>query len=122
MNARVLFIAATIVIAASCRSAVFAQASSAYIDSGSGAAVDVKGRRYSGKDYPDKLMPWMVDRVYSISPDYPHRDRAQHHQGKGYFRLSLDSKTGVVTQVRLLQSTGFPSLDACATAALCRWR
>src|SRR4051794_9873193 len=121
MNTRSL-ITAVVVLLSQPSASVFAQARSAYIESGNGAAVDLKGRRYSGKDYPEKLMPWMVDRVYSISPDYPYRDRAEHHEGKGYFRLSLAPNTGAVTQVQIVRSTGFPSLDACATAALRRWR
>jgi TonB family protein len=121
MNTRALITAATIFVSQP-SAFVLAQASSAYIESGGGTAVDTRGQRYFGKDYPEKLMPWMVDRVYSISPDYPYGDRAQRHEGTGYFRLSLAPKTGTVTQVRVVRSTGFASLDACATTALRRWR
>ena len=119
MNTRALITAATIFVSQP-SAFVLAQASSAYIESGGGTAVDTRGQRYFGKDYPEKLMHWMVDRVYSISPDYPYGDRAQRHEGTGYFRLSLAPKTGTVTQVRVVRSTGFASLDACATTAL-RW-
>jgi TonB family protein len=103
-------------------SLAFAQARSAYLESGGTSAVDVKGKRYNDANYPGRLPPWMLDRIKSVAPDYPYRERALHHSGRGYFRLMLDPKTGAVTQVLVQKSTGFATLDNCAIAALRRWR
>ena len=101
---------------------VFGQAHSAYLESGSTSAVDLKGKRYNGSNYPGRLPPWMLDRTKSVAPDYPYRERALHHSGSGDFRLIVDTRTGAVTQVIVLRSTGFAGLDNCAIAALRQWR
>ena len=100
----------------------FGQASSAYLTGLDGAAVDVKGTKYRSQNYPGRLPPWMADRTKSPAPDYPYAERARHHVGHGYFRLVLDLKTGAVTRVTILNSTGHPALDQCAVAALRQWR
>jgi TonB family protein len=120
MNSRVLILA--IAITASWTPAVFAQARSAYLSSAGTAAVDTKGKRHRSKEYPGRLAPWMADRVRSVSPDYPYRERALRHTGRGDFQLILDLKTGVVTRVIVQKSTGFATLDGCAVAALRQWR
>src|SRR6266404_7828232 len=94
-----------------------AQGSSAYLSSHGTNAVDAKGVRHRGDDYPAKHPPWLDDRVAAFAPDYPYADRAQHHQGVGLFRLTLDLKTGSVSKVTMLKSTGFTSLDGCAVAS-----
>jgi TonB family protein len=38
------------------------------------------------------------------------------------FRIVLDPKTGLVTRVTVIKTTGFPSLDNSALAALQKWR
>jgi TonB family protein len=86
------------------------------------AAVDAKGVRHSSRDYPKVFAPWVRDCVKTNAPDYPHEDRWGRHQGAGLFRLKLDLKTGVVTNVTLLKSTGFSTLDNSAMAALRKWR
>jgi TonB family protein len=40
----------------------------------------------------------------------------------GIFRLTLDLKTGAVTRVTIVKSTGFLTLDRAAMAAFRRWR
>ncbi len=121
MNARVLLIA--IAIAAWSTPAAVAQARSAYLaPSNNTAAVDAKGVRHRGEEYRGRLPPWMVDRLRSPSPDYPYGERAQRHAGSGYFRLTLNLKTGSVTRATVLKSTGFSTLDSCAVAALRQWR
>ena len=100
----------------------FGQAQSAYLASGGTSAVDVKSKRYNGVNYPGRLPPWMLDRVKSVSPDYPYRERAVRHSGSGHFRVILDPKTGGVTNVLIQRSTGFATLDNCAIAAFRQWR
>lgn len=120
MKSRVLSLTISLVIATVPPALV--QAQWAYIDSGTGAAVDSKGVPYLGEKFPGRLTPWMVDRIKSIAPDYPYQEQARRHQGVGYFKLILDLKTGSVTKVAILKSTGFATLDACAVAAFRQWR
>jgi TonB family protein len=91
-------------------------------DAGPSSAVDAKGVRHYGRDYPKVLSPWERDCVKDVAPDYPHEDRWGRHQGVGLFRLKLDLKTGAVTNVTLLKSTGFSTLDNSAMVALREWR
>jgi len=87
------------------------------------SAVDAAGKRYVGsRDLPGLNEPWTRDRIKFVAPDYPYGDRAKHPQGDGFFRISIDLKTGLVTQVSILKSTGYASLDASALAAIREWR
>jgi len=88
----------------------------------SGYAIDVKGVRREAASYPGSRPPWAADMVNAVGPEYFESDRRQRHEGQGFFRLSLDSKTGAVVKVEVVKSTGFVSLDRCATAALRQWR
>jgi len=54
-------------------------------------------------------------------PHYPVRARLSRLSGSGVFRL-LISKTGEVTEVRVLKSTGHRVLDEKAVEAFRRWR
>src|SRR6266480_1343114 len=85
------------------------------------AAVDAHGVRYRGSDYPDGGM-WMNDAVYRAAPQYSVSERAQRHFGSGLLRLTLDLKTGTVTKVQILQTTGFAALDQSAIEAFRQWR
>jgi TonB family protein len=82
------------------------------------SAVDAKGVRHYREDYPQHHAPWMLDdTIRAFGPDYPRSDRMRYHQGIGLFRLTLDLKTGAVSRVTILRSTGFSTLDSCAVAA-----
>ena len=85
-------------------------------------AVDAKGTHHRPSDYGDKNAPWMNDRVNFVQPDYPLEARAGHKQGTGFFRIILDVKTGSVTDVSVLKSTGSLELDASAARAIRQWR
>ena len=87
-----------------------------------GSALDANGVRHHGVDYARKRPPWLLDTTKAIAPDYPDRDRIQGHQGAGMFQLNLDLKTGLVTRVTMIKSTGFPALDTSAVASLRQWR
>jgi TonB family protein len=121
MNSRVFPLALSLVVL-SAPAGLFAQASAAHLSGASTAAVDAKGAWHQSSQYPGKLPPWMVDRIWSIAPDYPYSERARRHAGSGYFQVTLDTKTGAVTKVAVRKSTGFPTLDNCAVAALRQWR
>jgi len=87
------------------------------------AAVDAGGKRHVG--HSDMLSlhdPWDKDRVKFASPEYPYEDRSRSRQGAGLFRALIDLQTGSVTQVTILKSTGYPTLDASAVASIRTWR
>src|SRR2546421_6019189 len=94
--------------------------------SGSGtqiaAAVDAAGVYHKASDYAGSKPPWIQDIRSSLAPNYPIDDRIQGHQGAGLYHLKLDLKTGRVTNVTVITSTGFKGLDVSATWALRQWR
>ena len=64
----------------------------------------------------------MVYFVKSALPNYPTTAYRFHRQGNGWFRLNIDSATGVVTSVKVLKSTGVKILDDSAAVAFMQWR
>lgn len=86
------------------------------------SAVDANGVRHRGVDYGSKRPPWLQDVIKTVAPDYPDRDRIFRHEGNGLFQLTLDLKTGLVTRMTVIKSTGFPTLDTAAVVALRQWR
>jgi TonB family protein len=87
-----------------------------------GTAVDASGIRRQAADYGGKRPPWLLDIAKAIAPEYPDRDYILRHEGVGVFQLKLDLKTGFVTKVTVIKSTGFPALDTSAVVALRQWR
>ena len=83
-------------------------------------ATDVHGVRSSCP--VDKPPGWLADAVEKSEVPYPEWGKNHHEQGKGVFRVSVDAKTGKVTTVSTVKSTGFRDLDDSAIAALRRWR
>ena len=53
-----------------------------------------------------------------VSPRYPHRQQAGRVGGTGVYRMSIDFKTGKVTNVSVVRSTGSDPLDREAIFAL----
>jgi protein TonB len=123
-TSRLIVFALTNIALAISPSILHAAGSSAYLGLTGieSSAIDAKGVRHSSKKYPGSFAPWIQDRVKAFAPDYPYRDRAQCNEGTGVFRLVLDLKTGAVTRVTMVKSTGFVTLDRAATAAFRRWR
>ncbi|MBA3961182.1 MAG: TonB family protein [Chthoniobacterales bacterium] len=85
------------------------------------AAVDAKGVRHHGNEYHGNP-PWNSDVIKAVGFEYSFQDRRNHNQGAGVFRLVLDLKTGRVTNMMILKSTGIRSLDQSALNALRQWR
>jgi TonB family protein len=85
------------------------------------SAVDAKGGRHQASEYPKGHVPWIQDEVKTVKPDYPYTERAHRIGGFGLYRVTLDLKTGSVTKVTVIQSTGVPVLDDNATKALWQW-
>jgi TonB family protein len=87
------------------------------------AAVDIKGVRHIGShEFPGLDEPWIRDRIAYYHPNYPMSDRASRHRGDGLFRITIDPSTGLVSQVAVVKSTGFVSLDGSAMLAIRKWR
>ena len=53
---------------------------------------------------------------------YDREARMQRMSGTGVFRLRIDQKTGRVTEVAVMKSTGWKHLDQAAAATLVGWR
>ena len=80
-------------------------------------AVDAKGVRHQGRD-----VDWTQDVIYSVRPNYPLSERALHHTGSVLLQLNLDLRTGRVTKVIVLKSTGFSKLDQSIVDTFRQWR
>jgi TonB family protein len=62
------------------------------------------------------------DVITTVSPKYPIDERTNRHQGAGFFRMTIDPKTGLVTQILVETSTGFKALDDSVIHAGLQWR
>ncbi|HKP03663.1 MAG TPA: energy transducer TonB [Chthoniobacterales bacterium] len=70
--------------------------------------------------FADKVSP--DDVLYSVTPRYPRILQSERIGGTGRFRMMVDFKTGKVTDVLILKTTGSDVLDREAILALRRWR
>jgi periplasmic protein TonB len=77
--------------------------------------------RATATESQDKT-PKIEDIIKRVPPEYPYEARRNYHQGTGRYRVFVDLKTGVVTNVAILKSTGWPTLDSAAIRALRQWR
>jgi TonB family protein len=59
--------------------------------------------------------------IFAPPPQLSEEVRAKRLHGKGLFLLSV-RPDGTVSEVRPLQSTGHPELDAASISAFLRWR
>ncbi len=60
--------------------------------------------------------------IYAPAPEYPRLARETHREGTGKFEGIVNSETGKVSKVLVVQSTGYQLLDAAAIGAIRRWR
>ena len=58
----------------------------------------------------------------AVAPEYPLEARRRRLQGSGILEAAVDFKTGRVTSVRMVESTGHKILDEAALAAFRQWR
>jgi protein TonB len=54
------------------------------------------------------------------APVYPAESARRHEEGVVFLRLYID-EDGLVSQVEIAQSSGFPRLDAAARAQAAKW-
>jgi TonB family protein len=71
---------------------------------------------------PGQKPPWRADLINIVPIEYPYRDRMRNNQGSGLFRVTLDPKTGRVTDVTVRKSVGYTTLDDAAISALRQFR
>ncbi|PYI51263.1 MAG: hypothetical protein DMC62_08225 [Verrucomicrobia bacterium] len=60
--------------------------------------------------------------IYAPRPDYPSAARSQRIIGSGVCVVSVDPRSGSVTEASMAQSTGDPRLDNAAISAFRQWR
>ena len=60
--------------------------------------------------------------IYAPRPDYPSQARSQRITGSGVCVVSVDPRSGNVTEASMAQSTGDPRLDNAAISAFRQWR
>ena len=60
--------------------------------------------------------------VKKIEPDYPMGYVIHGAKGRGVYRLTINSKSGVVDEVKIVQSTGYRELNELAAKALLQWQ
>lgn len=78
-------------------------------------AFDAKGVKHSVRDYVED--PWLTYASKKVTPVYNHT----LGEGGGLYRVTIDLKTGSVSQVTIVQSTGTKILDTRAIEALRQW-
>ena len=64
----------------------------------------------------------LPEAIYKTQPVYRPEWAKQGLSGKGVVLVTIDPKTGAVTGVRMLQSTGNKLLDGAALEAYSKWR
>ena len=60
--------------------------------------------------------------IKKVEPAYPIGFVIHGAKGRGRFRLTVNAKTGLVDEVKVVQSTGFPDLNKLAVKALLQWQ
>jgi len=60
--------------------------------------------------------------IKKIEPDYPMGYVIHGAKGRGVYRLKINSKSGLVDEVKIVQSTGYRELNELAAKALLQWQ
>ena len=60
--------------------------------------------------------------IKKVEPEYPMGFVIHGAKGRGRFRLTINSKSGLVDEVKVLQSTGYRELNELAVKALLQWQ
>jgi len=60
--------------------------------------------------------------IKKIEPEYPSGFIAHGAKGRGRFRLTINPKSGLVDEVKIIQSTGYQDLNKLAVKALLQWQ
>jgi TonB family protein len=60
--------------------------------------------------------------VKKVDPEYPVAFVLHGAKGKGIFRLTINPKSGLVDELKIVQSTGYQDLNKLAAKALLQWQ
>ena len=60
--------------------------------------------------------------IYAPEPEYPPAVYHRGISGKGIFRVTVDPRTGTVSEVKVIRSTGYQILNELAAKAYLQWR
>ena len=60
--------------------------------------------------------------VKKVEPEYPMGYVIHGAKGRGVYRLTINPKTGVVDEVKIVRSTGYRQLNELAAKALFQWQ
>ena len=60
--------------------------------------------------------------IKKIEPEYPIGFVIHGAKGRGRFRLTINAKSGLVDEVKIVQSTGYQDLNKLACRALLQWQ
>ena len=60
--------------------------------------------------------------VKKVEPEYPMGFVYHGAKGRGRFRLTINPKTGLVDELKIVQSTGYSDLNKLAAKALLQWQ
>jgi len=60
--------------------------------------------------------------IKKIEPEYPIGFVTHGAKGRGRFRLTINSKSGLVDEVKILQGTGYKELNELPVKALLQWQ
>jgi len=60
--------------------------------------------------------------IKKIEPEYPIGFVIHGAKGRGRFRLTINAKSGLVDEVKIVQSTGYSDLNKLAVKALLQWQ
>ena len=60
--------------------------------------------------------------VKKVEPEYPMGYVIHGAKGRGRFRLTINAKSGLVDEVKIVQSTGYQDLNKLAVKALLQWQ
>ena len=60
--------------------------------------------------------------IKKIEPEYPIGFVTHGAKGRGLFRLTINAKSGLVDEVKVVQSTGTSDLNKLAVKALLQWQ
>jgi TonB family protein len=62
------------------------------------------------------------DSVFAPEPEFPVTARHRGDQGQGIYRLTINEKTGLVDEVKVLKTTKSHELDASAVMTFFKWK
>ena len=94
----------------------------AFVAAQQASAIDARGVRHDASQYSGRSVPWKADIIKSVAPEYPYEERSRQREATGLFRITIDLKTGLVTDAVIIRSTGYRGLDISGIKSLRQWR